>query len=85
MTIIWMSNINIAMKVTIDREGCISCAQCWTTCPEFFEENPEDGKSRVSAKHMSDGKLGSGEVTKDLEECVQSAAEGCPVQVIHIE
>jgi ferredoxin len=80
-----MSNINIVMKVTIDREGCVSCGQCWETCPEFFEENPEDGWSRVSAKHTSEGKLGEGEVPQDLEECVQSAAEGCPVQVIHAE
>lgn len=80
-----MSNINIAMKVTIDRDGCISCAQCWTTCPEFFEENPDDGRSRVSAKYGLEGKLEAGDVPQDLEECVQSAAEGCPVQVIHVE
>ncbi len=73
------------MNVTIDRDGCISCAQCWTTCPEFFEENPEDGKSRVSAKYMSDGNLGAGDAPQNLEECTQSAAEGCPVQVIHVD
>lgn len=73
------------MKVTIDREGCISCAACWTTCPDFFEENPEDGRSQVMAAYRSEGKLGEGTAPQDHEACVSTAAEGCPVQVIHIE
>ncbi len=73
------------MKVTIDREGCISCAACWTTCPDFFEENSEDGRSQIMAAYRSEGKLEAGMVPQDKEECVSSAAEGCPVQVIHTE
>jgi len=73
------------MKVKIDREGCISCGACWTTCPGFFEENPDDGRSQVAAGYRREKKLGEGTVPEDQEECVQSAAEGCPVQVIHLE
>ncbi len=73
------------MKVTIDRDGCISCAQCWTTCPDFFEENPEDGRSQVTAAFRSEGKPGDGEVPQGKEDCVSMAADGCPVQVIHTE
>ncbi len=69
----------------IDREGCISCGACWTSCPEFFEENPDDGKSQVKAAHRQEKGPGEGTVPKELEDCVQSAAEGCPVQVIHAE
>jgi len=35
------------MKVTIDREECISCGVCWDECPEFFEQNDEDEWSHV--------------------------------------
>jgi ferredoxin len=73
------------MKVTIDRDGCISCEACWTTCPDFFEENPDDGKSQVMAAFRSEGKLEAGTVPQDKEECISMAAEGCPVQVIHTE
>jgi ferredoxin len=73
------------MKVKIDREGCISCTACWTTCPDFFEENPDDGRSQVVAAYRIEDKPGEGNALKDMEECIQSAAEGCPVQVIHPE
>ncbi len=33
--------------VTIGREGCISCGQCWGSCPQVFIEDPEDGKSSI--------------------------------------
>ncbi|WP_218838040.1 ferredoxin [Candidatus Methanoperedens nitratireducens] len=35
------------LKVNIDRDDCISCGTCWTTCPEFFEQNPEDTHSQI--------------------------------------
>jgi ferredoxin len=48
------------MKVKIDRKGCISCAACWTTCPDFFEESPDDGKSQVAAAYRIEDKPGEG-------------------------
>ncbi len=71
-------------KVKIDRKGCVSCGACWTTCPDFFEESPDDGRSQVKAAYRGE-KPGEGMVPEDKEECVRSAAEGCPVQVIHPE
>lgn len=73
------------MKVKIERDGCISCGACWTTCPDFFEENPDDGRSQVAAAYRLEKKPGDGVVPQDKEECIQNAAEGCPVQVIHAE
>lgn len=73
------------MKVKIDRDGCISCAACWTTCPGFFEENPDDGRSQVLARCRLGNEQGAGNVPQDSEECIRTAAEGCPVQVIHIK
>jgi len=73
------------MKVAIDREGCTSCAACWEECPELFEESPDDGLSRVVEEHQIGGDPARGEVPPDLEECAQNAADGCPVEVIHLE
>ncbi|RPJ51210.1 MAG: ferredoxin, partial [Methanobacteriota archaeon] len=46
------------MKVAIDRDGCISCTQCWMLCPHIFEENPEDGKSMIVEMFRSDSDIG---------------------------
>ena len=68
--------------VRIDRDGCISCANCWTVCPEVFEENPGDNRSQVVHKYRSED-LGGGTVPDDLE-CVKQADGECPVSVIHV-
>ncbi len=71
------------MKVTIDREDCVSCGTCYETCGEVFEENPDDSWSQIKAKYRVGGAPGTGEVPKDLEDCVKEAEESCPVEVIH--
>jgi len=73
------------MKVTIDREECISCASCWCDCPQFFEENMDDGFSQILKQYRQDGSLGEGAAPASLEQCVQVAAEDCPVSIIHTE
>ncbi|MBM4248746.1 MAG: ferredoxin [Euryarchaeota archaeon] len=70
--------------VTLERDNCISCGNCWSTCPDFFEESPEDGRSQVAMKHRSGEGLSEGDAPEDQDECVRSAAEGCPAEVIHI-
>jgi ferredoxin len=72
------------INVIIDREGCISCGQCWESCPDFFVENAEDGYSQVAAKFRIAGKQNEGVAFEDQEECVKKAAEDCPAQVIHV-
>ena len=61
------------MKVTINREGCISCGLCAETCPEVFRI-VEDGLAEV---HHSP--------SADTEEHTREAADNCPVQVIKTE
>ena len=73
------------MKVTIEREECISCGACYADCPEVFEENEEDFFSQIVEDYQVDGQLGVGEVPGDLEDCVQTAIEGCPVEIIAME
>lgn len=73
------------MRVAIERDRCISCGACWSACPEFFTENPEDTLSCVVEQYRVDGKLEQGEAPPDLEDCVKGAAEECPVQIIQVE
>jgi len=70
--------------VTIDRDGCISCGTCWLECPAVFEENPADAKSQIVETSRSGGELGEGDAPDDLAECVQRAADACPVVVIAV-
>jgi ferredoxin len=69
--------------VSIDRDGCISCANCWTVCPDVFEENPADAKSQVNERYRGAGPA-EGDVPGDLADCVQGAADECPVAVIAV-
>lgn len=73
------------MKVTIEREGCTLCAVCWETCPEVFEEDPGDGMSQIVKKYRVNNQIDQAEVPDSLSDCVTSAAESCPVDIIHIE
>jgi len=63
-----------SMKASIDREGCISCGLCPSTCPEVFRM-ADDGLAEVYVD----------EVPKDVEGTAKEAEEGCPVSVITVE
>ena len=73
------------MRVTIDREECTSCEVCWTECPEVFAENEDDALSQIVQKYQVNGNISIGEVPNDLRDVVELAADGCPVEVIHVE
>lgn len=60
------------MKVTIDRSGCIGCGQCVAVCPVVFDIG-SDGLAQVIAQP------GAME-----EQDARTAAENCPVFVIHV-
>lgn len=72
------------MNVTIDRMTCVSCGSCWDTCPDFFEENPDDSFSRIKEKFRNNGNIAEGTPPAELEACARDAAELCPVQIISI-
>ena len=73
------------MKVTIDREECTMCGICWDVCSDFFQQNDDDEFSEVVEKYRIDGDNSKGEVPGDLEDCAREGAEGCPVDIIHLE
>jgi len=62
------------MRAWIDRDGCISCGLCASTCPEVFRMDEED----IAEVYVD-------EVPEDSEDMAQTAADDCPVSVIHIE
>jgi len=70
--------------VTIDRDGCISCGTCWLECPDVFEENPADAKSQVVETYRSGAEPAEGDAPDELADCVQRAADACPVAVIAV-
>ena len=61
------------MKATIDREGCISCGLCASTCPEVFQM-ADDGRAEVCADP----------VPESVEDATAEARDNCPVSVIVI-
>ncbi len=76
--------IESLVRVTIDRTECISCGSCWTDCPEFFEQNPDDHWSQVVGRFREGDDLGAGNAPRHLESCVKQAEEDCPVAIIHV-
>lgn len=72
------------MKVVIDRGSCVSCGTCWETCPDLFEQDPEDSFSRIREPYRSDSDIAMGISPESLDACAQDAADLCPVQVIGI-
>jgi ferredoxin len=71
-------------KVTIRREECISCEACWTTAPEFFQQNGTDSWSEVAEKYRIGGNNAEGEAPDSLLGKVQEAADSCPVAIIEV-
>lgn len=61
------------MKATIDREGCISCGLCASTCPEVFQM-ADDGRAEVCADP----------VPESVEDAAAEVRDSCPVSVIMI-
>ena len=75
-----MANIGVA----IDRDQCISCETCWTTCPEVFEQSSADNWSQIVKKYQVGGDPATGQVPDSLRDKVQEAADACPVTIIHV-
>ena len=73
------------MKVTIDREECIDCGVCYVECPEVFEEDDSEGTSQIVRAYRVGDDPAVGQVPEKMAECVQTAADGCPVEAIRIK
>jgi ferredoxin len=67
-------------KVVIEREECIACENCISSCPDTFQM-ADDGLAELkgAVRVGSNDELG----VDDLG-CTKEAAEACPVTIIHI-
>jgi ferredoxin len=67
-------------KIVHDKNKCIGCGACASTCPDFWSIEM-GGKARLKDAK----KTGSGfELLLDNLSCNKDAAEVCPVNCIHI-
>ncbi|HHU05804.1 MAG TPA: ferredoxin [Clostridiales bacterium] len=62
------------MRAKIDRDGCISCGVCESTCPEVFRM-ADDGLAEVYVNPIPESSI----------EAAKEARDSCPVSVISIE
>jgi len=69
-------------KIIVEREKCIGCGSCMAICPRYFLIS-EDGKSSIIGGQR-DEKINNDELEAGEVDCAQGAADGCPVQCIHI-
>ncbi len=67
--------------ITVDRDGCIACATCYTIDPKHYEST-SDGKSKVIGG-TSNGKS-TGEIEDDKIDDARAAETSCPVSVITV-
>ncbi len=70
------------MKIILERTKCIGCGACAGLCPKYFELI-EDGKSQLKGSEKNQ-KTGNYELELDEPECVNEAADSCPVECIYI-
>ncbi len=73
-------------RVAVDKDTCISCGVCYSTCPEVFEPDDE-AKSQIVSKYRSsvNQSMSEGVIDDSVAECAQSAKDMCPVQAITVE
>ena len=67
----------MAVKIIHDRDACIGCGACAAVCPGYWVM-ADDGKSDLK---------GAKKDVLEVKEagCNKEAAQGCPVNCIHIE
>lgn len=61
------------MKAKVDKDLCIGCSLCVTTCPEVFKMEDDKAVVYVSV------------VPKTAEETCKKATDECPVTAIIVE
>jgi ferredoxin len=73
-------------RVVVNKDVCIACGVCYSTCPEVFEPDDE-GKSQVVSKYRSSLNQSESEgfIDESAAQCAESAKDTCPVQAITVE
>lgn len=61
------------MKAHVDKDTCISCGLCPSTCPEVFHFDADDKAEAIE-----------GEIPENVMSEAEEARDGCPVSAIDI-
>jgi ferredoxin len=69
-----------AFKIVLERAECTACEMCVESCPDSFEM-ADDGLASLKASTEVGG---NEELDTDDMGCCKEAAEGCPVNIIHV-
>ncbi len=69
-------------KVNIDQDTCTGCGVCSNLCGEVFEQGAS-GKAQLVEEYRGSDES-SGEVPDDID-CIEEAAQSCPVDAISVE
>lgn len=72
------------IAVRLERDGCISCMNCWAICPMVFQRNSCDCRTEIACMYRNGDDIATGEVPDELESCISMAADFCPASVIRI-
>ncbi|MEM1619914.1 MAG: ferredoxin [Fervidicoccaceae archaeon] len=73
------------MKVRIDpRDQCLGDDICVNLCPAVFVRY-SDGKAAIVEAYRVAGNIAEGEVPDAQSDCVNTAAQSCPVGIIIVE
>jgi ferredoxin len=69
-----------SFKVELIRGECTACQACVESCPDYFEMADDDlSHIKGSTRTGENDELGI-----DAPGCIKDAADGCPVNCIHI-
>ena len=62
------------MKIVLNRENCSICGTCWETCPDVFEQNPDDSFSQVVEKYRLNGNIAEGRLPAGSGDCASRSS-----------
>lgn len=69
-------------EVNINQDTCTGCGVCTNLCGQVFEMGAT-GMAQLVEEYQGDD-ASSGEVSDDVN-CIQNAAQSCPVSAISVE
>lgn len=72
-------------RVVYTRKDCIGAAACTAVAPKFWEIVADGKADLLGAKSKEDNAVQELEIGEEDLEVMKSAAEACPVTIIHIE
>ncbi len=70
------------MKIIQERKKCIGCGSCAAVCPKYWEMS-DDGKATLIGSVINSKEVYELEVNK--LDCLQEAADSCPIDIIKIK